>query len=87
MVIFGCGARGKSILKLLFYREDKILCCTDNNESLWETDLEGVRVVSPDFAVDKYSEALFVIANKMHSSDIAQQLNNMGIPEEQIWIY
>lgn len=30
LIIFGCGARGRNLLRLLYDREDKILCCTDN---------------------------------------------------------
>lgn len=87
LVVFGCGAWGRSLLKLLYRREDMILCCTDNKESLWETELEGYKVVSPDIAVKKYSEALFVIANKLHADAIALQLKAMGVQETRIYKY
>lgn len=87
LVIFGCGAWGRSLLRLLSHREDKILCYTDNAESLWGTELEGVKVASPDVAVDKHPEALFVIANKLHGDEIAAQLRGMGVPEAKIYKY
>lgn len=87
LIIFGCGAWGKSLLKLLFHKEDMILCYTDNNESLWETKLEGCKVVSPAIAVDKYPEALFVIANKLHGDEIALQMKGMGVQEARIYTY
>ena len=86
-VIFGCGVWGKSLLKLLFQREDKVLCYTDNDMSLWETEIEGIRVLSPDIAAAKYPEALFVIANKSHADEMAGQLMGMGVQEERIYKY
>jgi glycosyltransferase involved in cell wall biosynthesis len=87
LVIFGCGAWGKSLLKLLFNKEDKILCCTDNNDSLWGMEVEGCKVAAPGIAVDMYPEALFVIANKRHGDEIAIQLKEMGIQEANIYKY
>ena len=87
LVIFGCGARGKGLLKLFFRRENMILCCTDNDKSLWNAELEGYKVVSPDIAVDQYPEALFVIANKLHGDEIAEQLKEMGVQEARIYKY
>ncbi len=87
LIIFGCGAWGKSLLKQLFLRNDMILCCTDNDESLWETELEGCKVLSPDIAAEKYPEALFVIANKLYADEIVRQLEGMGIQEERIYKY
>lgn len=87
LVVFGCGVRGKGLLKLFFHRESMILCCTDNDKSLWGTELEGYKVVSPDIAVAQYPEALFVIANKLHGNEIAAQLKEMGVQEARIYKY
>lgn len=87
LIIFGCGVWGKGLLKLLYHREEKILCYTDNDRSLWETEIEGIRVVSPDIAVEMYPDVLFVIANKLHADEIAVQLMKMGIQKEKIYKY
>lgn len=87
LIVFGCGAWGRSLLKLLLHNEDMILCCTDNEGSLWGTEREGFKVVSPDVAVDKYPEALFVIANKLHADEIEIQLKEMGVQEARIYKY
>jgi len=87
LVIFGCGAWGKSLLKLLFRREGMVLCCTDNNKSLWGMELEGYKVISPDAAVKKYPDAFYVVANKYHSVEIARQLREAGVHDEDIYIF
>lgn len=87
VVIFGCGERGKILLRLLSHRKDKILCCTDNAKSLWGTELEDCIIVSPQCAVNNYPEALYVVANKLHGEEIAAQLREMGIHKEMIYIF
>ena len=87
IVLFGCGQRGAAVLGQLRFERERIGCLTDNAEDLWNTVMEGYKIHSPEDAVCRYPDAFYIIANKMHSSDIAQQLNNMGVPEEQIWIY
>lgn len=87
LIIFGCGARGRKLLRLLYDREDKILCCTDNAESLWNTMIGGKRILPPKDAVERYSEAFFVVANKLHGEEIDLQLQEMGIRKDMIYIY
>lgn len=87
VVIFGCGAWGRGVLRLLYSKEDKILCCTDNAEPLWGMELDGYRIVSPEQAVENYPDALFVVANKLHGEEIAAQLREMGVQNEMIFVY
>jgi len=87
LVVFGCGVWGKSLLKLLLHREEMVLCCTDNNESLWGTELEGHKVLPPDAVVEKYPDALYVVANRYHSDEITMQLKDMGVQDKDIYIF
>lgn len=87
VVIFGCGKIGKSLLKWFEYAEDKILCFTDNSETLWNSECNGYPVLSPKEAAEKYPQALFVVANKSGAEEIKGQLLGMGVAAERILVY
>lgn len=87
VVLFGCGQRGESALKYLQSAECRIVCLTDNAEDLWNTEKWGYRVLDPKVAVQTYGDAFYVIANKLNSKDIAEQLFEMGIAGEMICKY
>ena len=62
LVLFGGGSLGQKVLARL--RQDNIepLAFTDNNPALWGTDIEGINVLSPFEAAEKYGErAAFII--------------------------
>ena len=85
LIIFGCGEWRKKALDFLCLRGDKILCYTDNAEALWNTELDGKIILSPDRAVGENPDALFVVANKLYGDDIVMQLRRMGVPDEMIY--
>lgn len=87
IVVFGCGAYGKSVLKYLYSVKERICCLTDNKQALWNTWIEGHMVLPPKEAVKQYSEALYIVANKLYARDIMLQLQNMGIKENMVYIY
>ena len=87
VVLFGCGQRGESALKYLQSAECRIVCLTDNAEDLWNTEKWGYRVLDPKVAVQTYGDAFYVVANKLNSKDIAEQLFEMGIAGEMICKY
>lgn len=87
IVIFGCGARGKGVLKFLQAVKGQIYGFTDNNESLWNLSVEGLMVFPPEDMVRDCPDALYVVANKCHSDDITVQLGMLGVSEEQIYVF
>lgn len=87
LVVFGCGAWGRAVLRLLYHRDDKILCCTDNAESLWGTKIGNHEIIPPADAKIRFPDAVFVVASKLHGHEMAHQLQEMGIREEMIIIY
>lgn len=87
IVVFGAGQIGRWILELLHFEKQCIGCITDNNRNLWSTDLCGHKIYPPEKAVEKYPDALYVVANKFHAQEIKQQLKDLGIQEKRIYIY
>lgn len=87
MVIFGCGVMGTSALANLYGARERICCFTDNNRNLWNSEKEDYVILSPKEAVERYSDALYIVANKFHAQDIVQQLHNMEIENDMIYIY
>lgn len=87
VVVFGCGAWGRELLKLFYLKQDKVLCCTDNAETLWGTRFGDKIVVPPKQAVRDNPDALFVVANKLYGDEIVMQLQRMGVHDGRIYRY
>ncbi len=49
--------------------------------------MEGMEVVSVEYAVRTYPEAHFMIANIYHTQEIYEQIVNLGVEIEKISIY
>ncbi len=81
IVIFGCGIRGNNTLDYLksVGVENRIACFTDNSEELWGTEIKNHHVLSPEEAVKKYPDSLYLVANKYHGDEIYSQLLKSGI--------
>lgn len=87
IVIFGCGAYGRNVLDYLYSVARCICCLTDNKQELWNTIVKGHEVLSPVETVRRYADALYIVANKLHAQDIMRQLQDMGIPDDKIYLY
>lgn len=63
VVLFGAGRLGKSIRQRLAGTDLKVVAFADNNSRAWGTTLDGLPVLSPRDAADKYAQdAVFVVA-------------------------
>lgn len=80
-VVFGCGIKGKAVLSYLrsLGMEEQLYCYTDNAEKLWNTKLDRYHILPPTEAVNRYPEALYIIANKNCGDEIFSQLSEYGI--------
>ncbi len=87
IVIFGAGQRGRRILELLCFEPQCVRCIADNDGKLWDTDLGGCRILSPERAVEKYPDAVYIVANGLHAQEMEQQLKSMGIRESQLILW
>jgi FkbM family methyltransferase len=77
-VILGAGNLGRRIARAI----QPVLIC-DNNPSLWASTIEGIPVVSPQVAVQRYPQATFVVAiwhpsRTERMTDRISQLRSMG---------
>lgn len=85
IVIFGCGVRGRYLLRMLQGMKDRITAITDNNQELWGTFVEGWEVCSPQELREENRRICVVIANKDHAEEIEKQLESMEIHDIVIY--
>lgn len=83
-VIFGCGNYGMMCRDLLFSHDIRICAYTDNNEALWGCAIDLTPVVSPAQCVKRFPDAQYIIANKRNANEIKEQLEALGLQEDQI---
>lgn len=77
-VVFGSGYLGKKVIKGLKKLGIQPLAIADNNQKLWHTSIEGIIVLSPQEAVNKFGQkAVFVIAI-YNTSAPRQQLTELN---------
>ena len=88
IVIFGCGQYGKFFHAIIENKHlgHAVTYC-DNNNEVWGTEIQGMKVLSPDSAVEQYPEAVYIIANLKSAEAIKSQLQGMGITDNHIYIY
>lgn len=91
IIICGAGKRGMALLRLLkdleFRKDDTEILYADNNSSIWNTYLNGIKINSMDICAKIYPKAYFVIANKQHGMEIKTQLLADGVADEHIYGY
>jgi FkbM family methyltransferase len=84
LVFFGAGGLGRRMLGACRLAGVEPLAFADNQEKLWNAEVDGVRVLSPFEAADRYgSDATFVVTiwgalghDRMH--DRVRQLRDLG---------
>ena len=59
----------------------------DNNSELWNSSLQGIPVLPPDKAVEKFPESMYVIANLRNVDEMKKQLEELGISDKKICLY
>lgn len=83
-VIFGCGQRGARYKKYFKAQPEKLVCYTDNNKGSWNTEVNGLKVYSPQMVIKSYPDVCYLIANASCSEEIYKQLTDMGIQDCRI---
>jgi FkbM family methyltransferase len=83
IVIFGCGNLGNKIGRFLLSKGYEIAAYSDNNESKWGSELNGVSIISPVSAAEQFGkEALFVVciwSPERSYKQFKNQLINLGV--------
>ena len=79
VVIFGCGAYGSKVFTLMLRLEIEVVAFCDNDIKKHRTFEKGVPVYSVKQAIEKYSQAVYLVANKYYSDEMMQQLQTFGV--------
>lgn len=87
VVIFGAGVRGRSALRFFRRNAINIIGVCDNDKEKWGNNIEGYYIHSPLECMEKYSNCVYVIANKFFPEEIKQQLIRAGISTMNIITY
>lgn len=60
-IVWGTGNIAKNfVLERVMYREFDIVSFTDNNPNLWNTEFNGIRILSPQEALQQEYDAVFI---------------------------
>jgi len=87
IIIFGCGQRGEALYHRLSNVIERLSAFADNSEKLWGSKFHGYEVFEPAKAVERYPDAFYMIANKYHWDEIKKQLLQLGVSEENIYVW
>lgn len=86
VVVFGAGSIGRLVVKYFTLQQRRVSAVVDNDSRKWGSRIQKIRVCAPQKAFDQYAEAVYIVANSTHGSEIKEQLINEGISEDFIII-
>jgi FkbM family methyltransferase len=78
LILFGAGPLGRSTLRGLQTIGIKPVGFSDNNPKLWNQRVDGIEVLPPDEAVDKYGSRAAFVVTIYNGSSARNQLQNLG---------
>jgi FkbM family methyltransferase len=78
LVLFGAGEFGKWVLARLHKVGVQPLCFTDNNKARWGSRVQGVEVLSPPEAVQRFGQTACFIVTIYNGSAARKQLREKG---------
>lgn len=87
VVIFGAGVRGRAAVKFFRKNAINVIGVCDNDTEKWGNNIEGYYIFSPLECMEKYNDCVYVIANRVFSEEIKQQLIRAGISTMNIITY
>ncbi len=88
VVIFGSGKFGAFLVTVALYNQVDTICAfCDSSVKRQGKTIYGREIFSPQEAVKRYPEAIYVVANKNYCEEMKIELLRLGIKEERIDIY
>lgn len=87
LVIVSAGTYARAVLQfaeIMGYQKEIVVC--DNNYEKIGMKFENVNIYSVEEAVEMFSEAKFIVANKRAHKELLHQLLQMGVRQENILI-
>ena len=61
IILFGCGDLGRKTLEGLRKVGLTVVCFCDNNYKLWDSEINSIKVLSPEQALENYPDAVVVL--------------------------
>lgn len=80
IVIFGAGRDLERILDKLVEMciTNRVVCICDNSREKQGKEINGIKVISPDEAINYYNDAAYIVYNQFRI-EICRQLKEQGI--------
>jgi FkbM family methyltransferase len=78
-VLFGAGHLGQDALAGLRKAGIEPLSFVDNNPNLWDSNVEGLKVISLQSAADRFGSSAVFIITVFNSSPVWEQLSRLGL--------
>lgn len=79
VVIFGTGSAGRKVYTMLSSFGIKAALFCDNNSELWDQNIQGLDVISPEELQTRYCDDYLIQIGSSYEKEIEKQLLNMGI--------
>ena len=79
VVLFGTGYLGKHVLADLRDLPYSPVAFVDNNPDLWGTQVQGIEVLSPDEAKDRFGDAALWLITIYTNSRVIEQCRGLGV--------
>ena len=86
VVIFGCGSRGFWTLLLALSLRLPVVGFCDNDVVKQGHRIYGLQVMSLEDAIRDIGNPYFIVANKKHGEQIAEQLRAAGVKEDNMFV-
>ncbi len=86
IVIFGAGNFSKHLLKMLRLEglDEAIRCFCDNDVMKEGLYIDGLEILLPSNAYERYPEACFLISANNYENEIFRQLSRLGITSDKV---
>ena len=78
LILFGAGPLGRLVGEALQKKGLPPIAFADNNDRLWGTQVGGIPVLSPSFAIRSYGESACFVVTIFNGSGVRQQLTELG---------
>ena len=78
LALFGAGEFGQLVLRRLRKVGAEPCCFSDNNPSIWNTMVNGVEVLSPAAAAERYGQTASFVVTVFNGSSALRQLTELG---------
>ena len=85
-IIFGAGSDGTNLQAYLKERnQDRTVAFCDNSREKWGLSLNNIVVIRPE-EIRKQGKILIIVASKLYSRQIQEQILGLGVEEERIYV-